>query len=94
MKSDSSLFLQKLDEVIFLLKQIMPKSPISENKDSSPPISIQEAAAYLQLSKSRVYTLVYQGKLKTLQNQKHGRMLFSISDLQVYLKGQHKPYGQ
>ncbi|QEC44821.1 helix-turn-helix domain-containing protein [Pseudobacter ginsenosidimutans] len=90
MKPESSQILEKLEEIIVLLKQISHESQPSLIQDKEPPISIHDAAEYLQLSRSHIYSLVHSGKLKPLQNRKQGRMLFSVLDLRTYLDTRHR----
>ncbi len=49
-------------------------------------LDVREAAQVLRLSRSRVYQLATEGKLKPLQLQPGGRLLFRASDLEQALK--------
>lgn len=85
MKEELQLINQRLDHLAKELATL--KAAIAFRANISPPLSIREAAAYLQLSRSRVYDLVYSGKLQPLQHRKRGRILFSKESLQNYLYG-------
>ena len=49
------------------------------------PLAVKEAAAYLQLSASRVYNLVFEKKLLPNQRTKRCRITFSVEQLNNYL---------
>lgn len=83
MNEELKLIHQKLDTLIAQLDKIQSRSYTLEI--NSPPLSLQEAATYLHLSVSRVYSLVNAGKLQTLQHTKRGRHLFSKEHLNQYL---------
>lgn len=83
MSTELKLIEQKLDVLAEELRII--KTALLSLGNSSPPLSLREAAAYLHLSQSRVYDLVYIGKLKPLQHRKGGRILFSRESLNQYL---------
>lgn len=83
MQKELQLIHEKLNSIAADLTII--KTNMQCAGSSSPPLSVRQAAAYLHLSESRVYDLVYAGKLQPLQNQKHGRVLFSIEHLNKYL---------
>lgn len=59
-------------------------NPISE---SNQQLTVKAAATYLSLSPSRVYFLSRTGRLRSLQTQKRGRLLFARDDLNKYLLG-------
>ena len=83
MEQELQLIHQQLNYIVAELAFI--KTNIQYLKSTGPPLSIQQAAEYLHLSKSRVYDLVYRGRLKPLQHQKHGRILFTKETLNQYL---------
>lgn len=83
MQEELQFIHQKLDAIAADLVLIKTNMQISGS--TSPPLSVRQAAAYLHLSESRVYDLVYASKLQPLQNQKHGRILFSTETLNKYL---------
>jgi len=83
MNHELKLIHEKLDTLITKLDKQSRLSSLEIN--SSPPLSLQEAATYLHLSVSRVYSLVYAGRLQTLQHTKRGRHLFSKEHLNQYL---------
>lgn len=75
---------QKLDQVLnelASLKAGLKTSPCDEL------LSLPEAAKVLSLSTSRVYALIYEGKLKPLQRRKFARIQFSKQTIQQYLYG-------
>lgn len=49
--------------------------------------TIKEAAKKLNLSVTRVYALIYEGKLKPLQREKYSRIQFTQEILNQYLYG-------
>jgi excisionase family DNA binding protein len=83
MNEELKLIHQKLDTLIAQLDNI--QSRLTSLEINSPPLSLKEAATYLHLSVSRVYSLVYAGKLQTLQHTKRGKLLFSKEHLNQYL---------
>jgi excisionase family DNA binding protein len=83
MSTELKLINRKLDTLTEELQSI--KTALISLGNNSPPLSLGEAAAYLHLSKSRIYDLVYIGKLKPLQHRKGGRILFSRESLNQYL---------
>jgi excisionase family DNA binding protein len=83
MQDELQLIHEKLDLITKELTAIRASMQIVSN--GSPPLTIEQAAAYLHLSVSRVYDLVYAGKLQPLQHRKHGRLLFSNQHLNQYL---------
>ena len=83
MSTELKLIQQKLDALAEELCTL--KTALVSLGNNSPPLSLREAAAYLHLSQSRVYDLIYMGKLKPLQHRKGGRILFSRESLNQYL---------
>lgn len=83
MEQDLQLFHQKLNYIVAELAFIKTNMQYLDN--TGPPLSIQQAAEYLHLSQSRIYDLVYRGRLKPLQHRKHGRILFTKETLNQYL---------
>jgi len=83
MKTDFEYINLKLDHLATELTII--KESLKGLTIHSPPLSLPEAAAYLRLSRSRVYYLVSTGQLKPLQHNKGGRILFSRQTLNNYL---------
>ena len=49
--------------------------------------TIEQASQKLNLSTSRVYALIYEGKLKPLQREKYSRIQFTQEILNQYLHG-------
>jgi hypothetical protein len=54
------------------------------------PLPIQQAADYLHLSVSRMYSLIYQKKLNPIQRKRNSKLLFSIGELDSYLTAEGK----
>ena len=77
---------QKLDlllkEVAGIKNEIEKQAVLKTDK----PLSVEEAAAYLKLSPSRIYTLVYAQQLQPNQRKKRSRITFSIKELNNYLQ--------
>jgi hypothetical protein len=61
-----------IKEVIGLKKRLDNLSHMPRDK----PLPISGAAEYLNLSVSRLYGLIYSGKLSPIQRSKKGRILF------------------
>lgn len=76
---------QKLDKLQQVDKPLQPYLAEEEL------LSVKDTAAYLHLSVARIYCLVCEGKLSPLQRKKHGRILFSRSQLNDYLSANRKP---
>ena len=71
-----------LKEVIGLKKGLGNHNHLPRDK----PLAIRQAAEYLHLSVSRLYGLIYSGELSPMQRNKKGRILFSLDELNRYLK--------
>ena len=84
METDLGTLHQKLDLILQEVQDLKKQNP-SPNDDSL--FSISEAAQKLKLSPSRVYALIYEGKLKPLQREKYSRIQFSLQSLNEYLYG-------
>ncbi len=72
----------KLDLLITEVKKLQKQAPAGEKS-----FGIQEAARRLHLSVSRVYALIYEGKLKPLQREKYSRIQFTEKNLNQYIHG-------
>ena len=70
---------RKLDLLITEVKKLQKQAPAGEKS-----FGIQEAARRLHLSTSRVYALIYEGKLKPLQREKYSRIQFTDEILNQY----------
>jgi hypothetical protein len=73
---------RKLDLLITEVKKLQKQAPAVEKS-----FGIQEAARRLHLSTSRVYALIYEGKLKPLQHEKYSRIQFTDEILNQYTYG-------
>jgi predicted DNA-binding transcriptional regulator AlpA len=83
MKTDLEYINCKLDHLTTEL--VIIKESLKGLNTHSPPLSLPEAAAFLHLSRSRVYYLVNTGQLKPLQHRKGRRILFSKESLIHYM---------
>ena len=84
MKNEIEKINQKLDLILNEVRKLL--------KANAPPLieetfTIDEAAKKLNLSKSRVYALIYEGKLIPLQREKYSRIQFNQEILNQYLYG-------
>lgn len=90
--------LQQLSEQIMHLEYLLEKliCQIGE-KDAGgatdKPLSLKQAAAFLHLSVSRVYSLIYEQKLAPIQRTTRSKILFSRQELNRFLneKQSNKP---
>ena len=71
--------LERLDRIEQLLAKL--RDP-PDNKNS---YTLKEAAAYLRLSVSRMYSLIYDGNLKPIQRQRNSKILFTMEELNRYV---------
>ena len=82
-------YLHKLDQKLdLLLKEVSGLKKLMSKHSALPrdkPLSVREAADYLQLSASRIYTLIAENQLKPNQRMKRSRITFSIEELDSYL---------
>ena len=79
---------ERLEKIELLLAQVLLRK--DGKKDDDKLLSIKEAAAYLHLSVSRMYRLIYEGKLKPIQRRKNSKILFSTQELDNYLAEDYK----
>lgn len=81
----------ELDSINRQLRQLNAKLDLivqylsGNDSQSDRPLDSQQAAAYLHLSVSYLYTLVNAGKLEAIQKKKQGRLLFTKQQLDRYL---------
>lgn len=47
-------------------------------------LTTDDAARYLRIAKRTVYHLIQTGQIKPIQNQKRGRIRFTVSSLDAY----------
>ncbi len=71
--------LQRLDRIEQLLARLR------DPPDYEKSFTLKEAAAYLRLSVSRMYSLIYDASLKPIQRQRNSKILFTIEELNRYL---------
>jgi hypothetical protein len=90
MKTDIQALHGKLD---LLLREVQGLKKQNFHFDPEPLFSLSEAAEKLKLSPSRVYALIYEGKLIPVQREKYSRIQFSTQSLNQYLYG-NKPEEQ
>ena len=79
---------ERLEKIELLLAQVLMRK--DGKKDDDKLLSIKEAAGYLHLSVSRMYSLIYEGKLKPIQRRKNSKILFSTLELDSYLAEDYK----
>lgn len=79
---------ERLEKIELLLAQVLMRK--DGKKDDDKLLSIKEAAGYLHLSVSRMYSLIYEGKLKPIQRRKNSKILFSTLELDSYLSEDYK----
>jgi len=81
----------RLERIEELLKQLVMQTKEKDvGSDNSRPLSMKQAANYLHLSVSRIYSLIYQKKLNPIQRKRNSKLLFSISELDNYLNAKSK----
>ena len=84
MKTELQEIHQKLD---LLLKEVIKMQRQKETETDSSLFTIEQTAQKLNLSISRVYALIYEGKLKPLQRTKYSRIQFDLNTINQYLYG-------
>ena len=84
METDLNTLHQKLDVLLEEVRELKKQKP---SLNDEPLFSLSEAAKKLKLSTSRVYTLIYEGKLQPVQREKYSRIQFSLQSLNKYLYG-------
>ena len=84
MKTDLQLLHQKLD---LLLQEVRELKKQNSSQKEEQLFSISEAATKLKLSTSRVYALIYEGKLVPVQRAKYSRIQFNTQSINQYLYG-------
>lgn len=86
MKDELEKINQKLD---LLLGEVRKLQKANAPPNAEETFTIHEAAKKLNLSKSRVYALIYEGKLIPLQREKYSRIQFNQTILNQYQNGKH-----
>ncbi len=76
------------NEVSELKRLLMEKQAESSTQTSEKPLSISEAAEFLNLSVPTLYSKVSRGELPFMKRGK--RLYFSLSELKDYLKAGRK----
>jgi predicted DNA-binding transcriptional regulator AlpA len=84
MKNELQKINHKLDLILNEVKKLQQSNSPPNTEET---FTIQEAAKKLNLSKSRVYALIYEGKLIPLQREKYSRIQFNQSILNQYQNG-------
>jgi len=84
MKTELQEIHQKLD---LLLNEVRKMQGQKATVTDGSRFTIEQAAKKLNLSTSRVYALIYEGKLKPLQREKYSRIQFNQEILNQYLYG-------
>ncbi len=84
METELQTLHHKLD---LLVKEVQELKKQSASFNNETLFSISEAAKKLKLSTSRVYALIYEGKLHPVQREKYSRLQFNTQSLNQYLYG-------
>jgi excisionase family DNA binding protein len=84
METELQTLHHKLD---LLLREIRELKKQSASFHNEAFFSISEAAKKLNLSTSRVYALIYEGKLHPVQREKYSRLQFNTESINQYLHG-------
>lgn len=80
--------LQKInDKLDLVLNEVRKLQKANAPPGTEETFTIDQAAKKLNLSKSRVYALIYEGKLIPLQREKYSRIQFNQTILNQYLYG-------
>jgi hypothetical protein len=84
----------RLGRIENLLEQLIMQTREKDvGNDISRPLSMKQAADYLHLSVSRMYSLIYRKKLTPIQRKRSSKLLFSICELDSYLKAAEEETG-
>lgn len=75
---------KKLDLILSEVQRLQNSNSLPRSEET---FTIDEAAKKLNLSKSRVYALIYEGKLIPLQREKYSRVQFNQTILNQYQNG-------
>jgi hypothetical protein len=81
---------EKLDMLIREVEGLKMRQHSNCHLPRDKPLPIKQAANYLHLSVSRIYSLVYQKKLNPIQRKRNSKLLFSIGELDSYLNAEGK----
>jgi len=82
--------LQKINvKLDLLLSEVRKLQNANAPPHSDETFTIDQAAKKLNLSTSRVYALIYEGKLIPLQREKYSRIQFNQTILNQYQNGKH-----
>ena len=86
MKDELQKINHKLDLILNEVRNLQSPNAPPECQET---FTIDEAAKKLNLSRSRVYALIYEGKLQPLQREKYSRIQFNQTILKQYQNGKH-----
>ncbi len=81
---------RKLDKLLSDVAYIKGKLSNYSHMPRDRPLSIRQAADYLKLSVSTIYKMVYAGKIMAVQRSNKSRLLFTIDELDLFLKNNCK----
>ncbi len=81
--------ISRLNRIEWLLERLTGETGKSASRDR--PLTMKLAAEYLQLSQSRIYSLIYEKRLTPIQRQKGSKILFTTEELDNYLKQGGEP---
>lgn len=84
MENELLIIHRKLD-LLLHYAQALKKQNTSSQEEAL--FSISETAKKLKLSTSRVYALIYEGKLTPVQREKYSRIQFDKQSINQYLYG-------
>jgi predicted DNA-binding transcriptional regulator AlpA len=91
MNEQLTLLTERLAKIEKLLIQLInQRKDAIEGNYEDKPLSLRQAAKFLHLSASRVYSLIYQKKLKPIQTVKNGKIRFLKDELTKYMQGTNK----
>ncbi|MBS1779252.1 MAG: helix-turn-helix domain-containing protein [Bacteroidetes bacterium] len=77
---------ERLERIENLLEQLIVRTKETDvGGNNNKPLSLKQAADYLHLSVSRMYSLIYQKKLNPVQRKRNSKLLFYVSELNRYL---------
>jgi hypothetical protein len=90
MEEQLSRLESKLDSLLREVADLKKRLDRNAHMARDEPMAIRQAGQYLRLSVSSIYKLIYAGELNPIQRHKKGRILFSIEELNRFLKNDKK----
>ena len=89
MEQELENVIKRLEKIEYLLEQLASKPAAGSPKGKL--LSMKQAAEYLQLSRSRIYSLIYEKLLQPVQKQRGSKIFFTAAELDNYLKQGNDP---